>query len=91
MHSSDAQATTLTSSGPIFAGPGRVAQILYVGGLSAGSIKVRDGGASGTILLDMATTNSGAKQCDFSRTPFYCKASVYVELSNITSCTVIYT
>jgi len=89
MHSSDAQATTVTASGEIFAGPGRVVQILYVGG-NAGSIKLRDGGASGDILLDMATTNSGAKQCDLSRTPFYCKTSVYVELSNITSCTVIY-
>ena len=53
-------------------------------------IKIRDGGASGTVLLDLATTNGGSKQCDFSHTPFRCSTDIYVELSTITSCTVVY-
>ena len=89
MHN-DAHATTLTSSGVVTAGPGRVVSILYVGGLAVGSIKIRDGGASGTELLDLATTNGGSKQCDFSHTPFRCSTDIYVELTTITSCTVVY-
>jgi len=89
MYSSDAKATTLTASGEIFAGPGRVAQILYSGGLVAGSIRIRDDGATGDILLDVATIG-GVQQLDFSRTPFYCKTNIYVELTDVVSCTVVH-
>jgi hypothetical protein len=41
-------------------------------------------------LLDLATTNGGSKQCDFSHTPFRCSTDIYVELTTITSCTVVY-
>ena len=49
-YSVDVKATNLTGSGVIFAGPARVLGIYFVADTTAGSIIIRDGGASGTIF-----------------------------------------
>jgi hypothetical protein len=52
---SDVQAATLTSTGAVFAGPARIKAIAFVSTASAGSIVLRDGGESGTVLMTLAT------------------------------------
>jgi len=84
---SDLQCKKLTASGTVFNGPGRVVSIVYYTGL-AGSLQLRDGGASGTILVDIdfpaSTTNSfflGGNGVRFS-------TNIYLTVSNVTSATI---
>ena len=46
----DVKSTHLTTDGAIFAGPARVLAIYYVSEAALGTIIIRDGGASGTII-----------------------------------------
>ena len=49
-YSTDVKATHLTTDGAIFAGPSRVLGIYYCSEAALGTIIIRDGGASGTII-----------------------------------------
>jgi len=89
--SSDGKATTLTASGAVFGGPARIMGIHFVSSASAGSITIKDGGASGTSLAEFATPAAVATgYIDLSMNPIRCETSAYGTLSNVTSATVIY-
>ncbi len=47
---SNVKTTRVTASGAIFAGPCRILGIWYVSDGAAGSITIKDGGASGTLI-----------------------------------------
>jgi len=91
MHS-DSKTTTLTASGEVFSGPSRIVGVYYVASAAAGSIVLKDGGASGTTIADIATPG-GASNCtyiDLSNAPLRCTTSTYATISNVTSCMVVY-
>jgi hypothetical protein len=50
-----------TSTGTVFSGPARVLSIHAIAGGSAGSIVIKDGGASGTTLIDLDTPASSTE------------------------------
>ena len=89
---SDGKSTTLTASGAIFGGPARIASIYYVASGTAGSVTVKNGGASGTNVLELATPASATTTqfLDFSDNPIRCEADAYCTISNVTSVTVVY-
>ena len=91
MHS-DSKSTTVTSSGAVFAGPARVVGIYYVASGTAGSVIIKDGGASGTAMITIATPASAtaAQYIPLGGSPIRCETSAYATLSNVTSCTVVY-
>ena len=93
----DVKATNLTGSGAIFAGPARILGIYFVADTTAGSIIIRDGGASGTILATFQTPlgansagNEWTTQIDIPGNGLLCRTSAYATLSGIDKVTVFY-
>ena len=93
----DVKATNLTGSGAIFAGPARGLGIYFVADTTAGSIVIRDGGASGTILATFQTPlgansagNEWTTQIDIPGNGLYCRTSAYATLSGVDKVTVFY-
>jgi len=89
---SDAKSTTLSESGVVFGGPARIRGIYFVGGATAGTIEIKDGGASGATLLTLTTPASveSSNYLELSDSPFRCESSAYATLTDVTSVTVIY-
>ena len=96
-YSVDVKATNLTGSGEIFAGPARVLGIYFVADSTAGSIIIRDGGVSGTILATIQTPlgsntagNEWTTQIEIPGNGIYCRTSAYATLSGVDKVTVFY-
>lgn len=89
---SDVRATRLTASGSVFAGPARVKKIHYLAGAAAGTITVRDGGASGTVLAVIDTPADAAVALDVGipENGLRCETSAYVAFDNAVAVTVFY-
>ena len=93
----DVKATNLTGSGEIFAGPARILGIYFVADTTAGSIIIRDGGVSGTILATFQTPlgansagNEWTTQIDIPGNGLLCRTSAYATLSGVDKVTVFY-
>lgn len=54
------QAKSVTSTGTVNAGPGRVLGVQFRAGATAGSVVLKDGGGSGTAMLTIYTPASAA-------------------------------
>jgi len=91
MHS-DGKTTTVTASGAVFGGPARIMGIYYVASGTAGSVVIKDGGASGTAVITVATPASATatSYVDLSAAPVRCGTSAYATIANVTSVTVLY-
>jgi hypothetical protein len=96
-YSVDVKATNLTGSGVIFGGPARVLGIYFVADSTAGSIIIRDGGVSGTILATFQTPlgsntagNEWTTQIEIPGNGLYCRESAYATLSGVDKVTVFY-
>lgn len=90
-YSSDGKSARLTSSGEVYAGPGRVRLIHWLEGSTAGTITVRDGGATGTVVAVIDT--AGAESTDsisLDEAPLRCETSIYVEFDQAVGVTVFY-
>ena len=96
-YSVDVKTTRLTGSGAIFAGPSRILGIWFVSDGAAGSIVIKDGGASGTTIATFDTPiGSGTAgeatfyQIDIPGNGLYCATSSYATLSAIDKVTIFY-
>jgi len=95
--SSPVNTVRLTSSGAISAGPSKVLGIYFVSTVAAGSIAIKDGGASGTTLATFDTPIGGTSasepayyQIDLPGLGLRCETSAYATLTNVDKVTVIY-
>lgn len=86
----DVQSVTLTSNGSIFDGPSRVKGIHYVAPSHDGLIELKNGGASGSVLITIATPASGYETFNLPGDGVVFSSNVYANLTNITSLTVFY-
>lgn len=89
---SDLQSTRVTSSGSIFDGPGRVRAIALLDAATAGTISIRDGGASGTVLMTLDTPGdaSGTQWFELPGNGIRCQTSIYAEFDQAVGVTVFY-
>lgn len=89
---SDIQSTRLTASGSVFGGPGRVKGVYFVAGASAGTVEIRDGGASGTVLvtLDTPADATVTRYLEIPSAGVRCETDVFVTLTDVTAVTVFY-
>jgi hypothetical protein len=84
-------AVTVTATGEAYGGRARLKGVYYVNPASAGSIVIRDGGASGTVRLDIATPAvAGQSDLMIPDDGILHSDDMHVTLTNITSCTLIY-
>ena len=84
----DVKATNLTASGAIFAGPARVLGIYYCSEAAVGTIEIRDGSVSATVLAIFdVPVGSGAAggdtvyQIDVPGNGIYCPNGAYAKLT----------
>ena len=87
-YSTDVKATHLTTDGAIFAGPSRVLGIYYCSEAALGTIIIRDGGASGTIVATFdVPAGSGTAgedtvyQIDIPGNGLYCATDSYCDVT----------
>lgn len=89
LNNSNIQATTRTDDGSIYAGRARVKGV-HCSTTSAGSIVLKDGGASGTTLLSVAIGANYSGNIIIPNDGILFETSVYLDLTNATSVTVFY-
>ena len=87
----DVLSSTATADGTLVAGPARIKGILLTTTSSAGSVVLKDGGASGTARI---TLNTPAVAEMFNALlpgeGIRFTSSVYVDVTNVSSVTVFY-
>ena len=92
----DVKAKTVTSTGASGIGTprARIKGIYYVPAGTAGSISFKDGGSSGTELINLATpANTSGTGCMYVLIPndgVRFEADPYITLTNVTSVTFFY-
>ena len=86
---SNVQATTRTDDGSIYASRARVKGI-HCTTTSAGSIVLKDGGASGTTRLNVAIGANFSGNIVIPDDGILFETNVYLDLTNATSVTVFY-
>jgi hypothetical protein len=91
MGAHDLRAATLTASGLASGARGRVRAMTYLASTTPGSIIIKNGDASGTTILEIATPGvADAYDVIIPDSGFLCSTSVYVVLTNVASVTVMY-
>jgi hypothetical protein len=92
-----AKAVRLTADGAIFGGPCRILSIYFVSTVAAGSIAIRDGGATGTIIATFDTPVGGTSagepayyQIDMPGQGLHCATSGYADLTTVDKVTILY-
>jgi hypothetical protein len=87
----DVSAKTLTADGTIYGARTRVKSISYLATTTAGSVKLKDGGASGTVLIDIATPAvADAYEVVIPAQGVLFETDVYLDLTDVASVTVFY-
>ena len=83
---------TLTGTGSVVSGPTRLVKLYLVGGASAGSVVLKNGGASGTTLFEMATPAGATltQNIDFNDEGMRFETDCHATLTNITSITFLH-
>lgn len=89
LNNSNIIATTRTSDGSVYASRARVKGIHVTTG-TAGSVVLKDGGASGSTLLDVAIGANFSGNIIIPDDGILFETSVYLDLTNATSVTVFY-
>lgn len=90
MHS-DYQSTRLAATGDIYGGPARIKGVYIVASATAGSIVIRDGGASGEVLCTLDTPGAaGMAYVDLGDGGLRCRSTAHATLANLTAATFFY-
>jgi ribosomal protein S4E len=86
---SDVRAVTLAADGTVNAGRARVRQIqVKTAGTGSPQIILKDGGASGTTLIDLAFGTSDTFSVNIPDNGILFETDVYLDLTNCLSVTV---
>jgi hypothetical protein len=92
---SDITATTVTADGVAVNHAARVKSIYYIRTSTAGSVVLKDGGASGTTLLSLTVpaTEAGEDESNTLAIPsdgIRFSTNVYVDVTNVSSVTLFH-
>lgn len=90
--SAPVSSTRLNATGEVFGGPARVKGIYYVGAAVAGTIVIRDGGATGTVTstIDTPASATATDYIDIPSEGLRHETDVHVTLTNVGFVTVFY-
>jgi len=91
MSHTDVSSVTLTATGTVHTGLTRIRGIYFVSSGVAGSITIKDGGASGTTKILMATPAAvGSDNMLMPSNGVLFRTDAHVTLSNVTSATFVH-
>ena len=86
-------ATTVTADGVAVNSPTRVKKIYYIYGSGAGTIVLKDGGASGATILTLTVPTSGTELSGSLTIPeggLKFNTDVYVDVTSVSSVTLFH-
>lgn len=85
-------ASTHTTTETVIGRPADIVGVYYVAAGTAGSIVLRDGGASGATRLNIATPASATvtQWLDIPGDGFRCDTDIHITITSVTSVTVVY-
>ena len=86
---SDVKAKRITATGALGVGPARIKKLSLLP-IAAGRIVIRDGGASGEVVLDVDIAADSDSQLDIPDCGIRCTADPHVTLTAVTNVTVFY-
>ena len=87
----DVQAATRTTTGELVGGRARVRSLHYRSTATAGTVVLKDGGASGTTLLTINSPAAvGSNDLVIPDQGILFKEDVHVTLTNVNAVTIIY-
>lgn len=87
----DVKSATLTADGVAYAGRTRVKSLVLLSTATAGSVVLKDGGASGTAKLTVNTPAAAdLHNILLPGEGVLFESSVYVDVTNVSSVTVVY-
>ena len=85
------KAAEITATATVLARPGRVRALWIVGSASAGDIDIRDGGASGTLVLPLEVPANFVGYIKIPEDGIRCETDIHVTLDgNVPFVTVFY-
>lgn len=85
----DVSAVSRTTTGAAGVGPARVRAVYYVSTAVAGKVEIRDGGAGGTLLVDLTTPALlGATHILLPANGVRFFSDPYITLTNVTAVTI---
>ncbi len=88
---SDVKSTRLIATGTVFGGRARVKGIYLVPGVAAGTVVIRDGGASGAVVATIDSTAGGnASYIKIPEDGLLCTVDAHATLSGTAAVTVFY-
>lgn len=91
MGTTDVRSVTLTADGTVYAARQRIRHITYLATGTGGSIVLKDGGASGTVKLNVATPAiADAYDIVIPGEGILFETDVYLDLTNVASVTFFY-
>ena len=90
MMSSDGNSVRLEDTGSVFGGPSRLVYINYLADDAVGSIVVRDGGATGKVILTIATPDDESAHEVALTVPLRCQTDMHATLTNVPSATFVF-
>jgi hypothetical protein len=94
MMQTDVKSTHLNASGSVFAGRARIKGfVLCAVASAAGKIELRNGGASGTIVIEVDIPSNSNPNSFYILVPgegVLCSTNVYASITNLASVTVFY-
>lgn len=85
----DVKAKKMTSTGAMSVGSARIKTLHYLP-VASGNITIKDGGASGTTVLDVDISASSGGTFEIGGNGIRCSGDPYVTLTAVTSVTVVY-
>jgi hypothetical protein len=94
MMQTDVKSTHLNASGSVFAGRARIKGfVLCAVASQSGKIELRNGGASGTIVIEVDIPSNSNPNSFYILVPgegVLCSTNVYASITNLASVTVFY-
>lgn len=93
MMQTDVKSATLTESGAVFEGPGRIKGVVVTNASTASSVTFKDGGSSGTTVMTITTpAAAGIQNILIPGEGVHCKTSIYAAIAdaNVSAITVFY-
>lgn len=85
----DIKAKKVTATGALAVGPARIKGLSLIP-VAAGNITVRDGGATGEVVLDVAIEAASDSQLNIPGDGIRCVNDPHITLTAVTSVTVFY-
>lgn len=91
MSESDIKASTVTSTGTVASGRHRIRGLHYAGSAGGDAVIVlRDGGASGTTVLDLGGLTDQTDDVTIPGRGILCNTDIHATLTNVASLTIFY-